>query len=823
MAERNRLIDAIFERALELEDAERQDYLNDACADAELRAEIDDLLRLSLELDPRLDPSSAPRAAFLKAMAVQRGPGPPAEVGAYRLLREIGRGGMATVYLAERADGEFEQQVALKVVSPGYDNQSIIRRFERERQILASLNHPNIAQLLDGGCTDDGTPYFVMEHVAGEPIDLYCDRCDLALEARLELFGVVAKTVQYAHHNLILHRDLKPSNIVVTDDGHVKLLDFGIAKAIPDGEETAGLDLTRPAERFLTPRWASPEQFAGEQVTTASDIYQLGLLLYRLVTGLSPYPPGATASELERAIRLDDPPRPSVAVLQAGPGNVRPPAGMSTKGLARRLRGDLETIVMVALRKAPERRYATVDQLTGDLARFRSGHALSVRPDAIGYRLRKFVSRNLAATTLVGLVAVLLIGYAITVTLQARRIEREAEKTARVKEFLTELFSQANPQAARGSDFTVADLVSWGAERVRHEFRGEPEIRAEMLSMLGALYVRMGRYDVAESLLSEAMEAVPLGGGPATSQAVQTARGLAETLHYLNRFTDSERLYREILAVDLSGLESPAEVGAALRAELADLLHTRGRYAEAERELLGAIAALRSVAPRSPSLVKALRDLGNVQRDRGDLIAGEVSYHEALQLAEDVHGRIDPQAVIVRTYFSQLLIMKGDHSAAERLLGEARRAADQIYAEEHSAEGMLERTLGVLRLRQGRLEEARRHLETARSMHSRLLGVDQAQTLRARVVLAELTRIENDPAGAHGQASLAFAALVDKDLEHHRDAFAALVVMARCLLDLGRTAEAEPLLRRALAIATEQFVASDPEVAELRQLIAGED
>ncbi len=809
-ASRNRRIDALFTRALELEGDERQAFLDRACNDSAEREAVGELLCLSRQPDPRFDAEAFDARELLRSVRDEtsvRG----ARVGAYRLLRKIGRGGMAVVYLAERADGEFEQRVALKVVRPGYDNRGIVRRFERERQILASLSHPSIARLLDGGCTDDGTPYFVMEYVEGEPIDRYCEQSELDLEQRLRLFIVVARAVQYAHRNLILHRDLKPSNIVVTADGEVKLLDFGIAKPIAEDEET--LELTKPAERFLTPRWSSPEQFAGERVTTASDIYQLGLLLYRLLTGGLPFASEEAPAELAQAILHAEPERPSAAV-------VRRIAGGAGWRRARRLEGDLDTLLMAALRKEPERRYATVEQLIADIENYLDGRALSVRPDAWGYRLKKFVRRNLAATAMVSLVLALLVGYAVTMAVQANRLAREAAKTERVKNFLTELFSQANPETARGSDFSVTDLVRWGAVRVREEFGDEPEIRAELLSMLGALYVRMGRYDVAESLLSEAMEAAPLGEGTVSNQTVQTARSRAETLHYLNLFAESERLYRLILAQDLSPLEGPAAVRGGVRAELADLLHTRGRYAEAEAELHDAMADLRRVGARSPDLVKALRDLGNVQRDRGDLRAGEASYREALRLADEIHGMAEPQAVIVRTYFGQLLISKGDYEGAEALLMAAQSATREIYAEEHSVEGMLERTIGLLRLRQGRLEEARSHLERARGMHRRLLGENQTQTLRSRVLLAELSRQEGDLRGGRDQASRALRALEEKGLGQHRDAFSALAVMARSYLDEGRDEEAEPFLWRGVEIGEAQFVSTDPATIAIRELLS---
>ena len=425
--ERWQQADAVFSEALDLPPEKRAAFLDEACAgDADLRREVERLFeadaQAGLFLETPSDWFDAPRLP---------GPGVAAEgdrarravlgqqVGPYRLLDEIGHGGMGTVYLAERADGQFEQQVALKLVRSGVATDEALRRFRLERQILAGLHHPHVARLLDGGVTEDGTPYFVMEYVAGIPIDRYCDEHRLSIAERLRLFCTVCAAVQYAHQNLVVHRDLKPSNILVTDDGQVKLLDFGIARLLDPEARTLSPALTQTGLRLMTPEYASPEQVRGEPVGTASDGYQLGVLLYELLTGHRPYRlPGRLLHHIERIVCEEMPTRPSTAVVQIEevevsgdggtqsitPEQVSRARSTSIERLRRRLAGDLDNIVLMALRKEPARRYASVGNLEADIQRHLTGLPVRARPDTLVYRATKFVRRNwigVAATLLV--------------------------------------------------------------------------------------------------------------------------------------------------------------------------------------------------------------------------------------------------------------------------------------------------------------------------------------------------------------------------------------------------------------------------------------
>jgi serine/threonine protein kinase/tetratricopeptide (TPR) repeat protein len=420
----------ILQGALEREAAERDGFVWSACAgDERLLHEVQSLLAWQTSAAHVME---EPAAEALQLTESDADTMTGRRIGPYRLLREIGRGGMGAVYLATRDDQQYQQEVAIKLVKRGMDSDLVIRRFRHERQILANLTHANIARLFDGGTTEDGLPYFVMEHVAGVPIDQYCQARQLTLVERLRLFRTVCSAVQYAHSNLVVHRDLKPTNILVTADGVAKLLDFGIAKVIDVQGDSAAANLTVVA-RPMTPEYASPEQARGEPISVATDVYSLGVLLYELLTGLRPYVFASRGSdEITRVICEEQPVKPSTAVM-------RPPAGRSSDGhapaspetrdvtprrLRRQLQGDLDNLVLMALRKEPARRYASVERLSDDIRRYLERRPLQARPDTVPYRTARFVQRNKVAVVAAALIVLTLAGGVVTTTRAAQRAER---------------------------------------------------------------------------------------------------------------------------------------------------------------------------------------------------------------------------------------------------------------------------------------------------------------------------------------------------------------------------------------------------------------
>jgi eukaryotic-like serine/threonine-protein kinase len=621
MEERWEQADRIFDEALDHPAAERPSFLAEACGgDDALRALVERLLADAETLDAFLSPSGALAGAVGRTLAETMGDGdPPAAgtaVGRYRLGPELGRGGMAVVYLAERSDGLYAQKVAVKLVKRGSDTDEVLRRFEQERRILASLTHPGIARILDGGAAADGRPYFAMEYVEGRPIDAWCDERKLPLAARLRLFVRVARAVEHAHHNLVVHRDLKPSNILVTPAGHPKLLDFGIAKLL---EDAGASDITGSDVRVLTPAYASPELIKGEPVTTASDVYQLGLLLYILLTGRHPYR-GArdSAASLTRAILEDEPPRPSQAVLgdggaSASPGERAQARGLTPDRLARALSGDLDTIVLAALRKDPEQRYGDVGQLVDDVERHLAFEPVKARQAGPAYRLARFVRRHWLLVAVAGLgLAGLSIGLFVA-ALQARRAEhrfQEVRRLARAMIFDLDERIAPLPGSTPARQYVVATSLSY-LDGLLAEAGDDPELRRE----LAEAYERVGdvqghprspNLGQPQAALRSYQQALSLRTGPGFPASVEEARGLAR-----------------------------------LRTRIADVQESEGRLDEARASLDAALRTLRPRAGAAPPdadarrlLIDALTSLGTVHARGNDAASALTAHQESLAVAE---------------------------------------------------------------------------------------------------------------------------------------------------------------------------------------------
>ncbi|HEU4597039.1 MAG TPA: protein kinase [Pyrinomonadaceae bacterium] len=458
-------IKRIFDAAVELAPPERHVFLDSACPDPAARREVERML--AADPDTSLDESPLSHFAFDEPSRLVG-----TRAGRYRLTGEIARGGMGVVFAAVRDDGEFQQKVAVKLIKSGLQTETIARRFRHERQILASLEHPHIARLLDGGVTEDGLPFYVMEFVEGVPIDAYCRARDLSLDARLELFRQVCAAVSYAHRRLIVHRDLKPSNILVTDAGEAKLLDFGIAKVITHGDGNGGRE-TATQLGLMTPDYASPEQFRGEQVTTATDVYSLGVVLYQLLTGELPYDlTGLRLDEMLRLVCETEPPRPS-RMMTGGRSEsagsefeTRPLEGQErgkrgSGANPQSLKGDLDNIVLKALKKEPERRYESVEQFSEDVRRYLEELPISARPDTFSYRASKFVKRNRVGVLAASLVFLALIAGIVGTTYQARAARRERERAEKRFEQVRKL---ANNVVFKYHD-AIADLPGATATR----------------------------------------------------------------------------------------------------------------------------------------------------------------------------------------------------------------------------------------------------------------------------------------------------------------------------------------------------------------------
>ena len=765
-----------------------------------------------------LDDAARSAAADLPATLVS-GPVEVAgvRVGDWRLVGLIGRGGMGEVYLAERADGSFEQRVALKLLKRGLDSEELVARFVRERQILARLAHPGIARLYDGGVATDGRPFFALEHVEGLPITDHADRHELALEARLDLFLAVCAAVEAAHRSLVVHRDLKPSNVLVTPEGAVKLLDFGIAKLL-EGDDPALA--TRAETRMLTPAYAAPEQILGGAVTTATDVFALGAMLYELVVGRRPFRrEGRTPTDLALEVRRERLVRPSEAVRSRAREKVSPDERARLERRARRLTGDLDSILLQALEVDAARRYATVDALAEDLRRHLRGRPVHAHGDTLGYRTRKFVARHRAAVAAAALVTLALaVGLAVALG-QAVKARRALARAERVRSFLVSVFEVTDPNVARGEDVTARRLLDEGARRAERELAGEPRLAAEMLDLLAGLYRKLGALEPARELATRSLALAEASAGVESVEAARSRWTLGWVLLNQGHFDAARaalggaiaRLDRaaggdEVLAADarepLVELEFAASGPAAAlpvaeqrlaiyrralgdenartalaRNDVGVVVQALGRPQEAAAAFEDAAAALERLGgPDDPRLALVLSNRASAESSLGRLEAAEAAARRALDIRRRALGARHPETGISASRLANVLVERGGLVEAERLSREAidiLDGADRFQAA--GAVGVLAGTLAAA----GRDTEALAAYDDSIRRYGELVGPEHVLVLDARV---EREEVRARAAPADRRAAITelellvarLAALGEEGTAFHADAVAAL-------------------------------------------------
>ena len=797
-------------------------------------------------------------------------------IGRYRVLREIGRGGMGTVYLAVDETVEPRVEVAVKVLRDALHAEHGAR-FLTEQRLLASLDHPGIARFLDGGTDADGHPYLVMEFVPGEPIDAYSDKRQLSIPERLQLFRQVLDAVAYAHRQLIVHRDIKPRNILVTESGDVKLVDFGIAKPLmaPSYAET---EATRTGVHLMTPEYASPEQVTGGRITTATDIYGLGLLLYELLCGrraqrFERQLPG----EIERVVVRDEAPRPSVAVETALSDGGRTEISSDQIAIARRttpprlsrrLRGDLDRIVGMALRKEPELRYASVGLLAEDIDRFLSGQPVRARGHSMGYRATKFVGRHRVLVTAAAAVLVMLVGYGI-VTLQhaaelrlaLERAQSEAAKAAQVSDFMVRLFESNDPDNAQGAEITGRELLGRGVERAA-ELSDEPALQAQLLDTIGGVYRSLGEYAKARPLVEQGLAARRKVHGDSHTDVAQSHRHLGIVLRFLGDFEAAQQEFERALAIDRANAPAGSP---ALAHSLHELGHTRverGDFQEGERlfrealemrrallgldhvevaDSLSGVAYARSrqgfpldavtfyteavpihlaaLGPKHPQVARSYQNLAVNLSDLGEYTEAEQNYARALEVYRAVYGERHPSIAVTINNLANLKARQDDLVAAERLFRETLEMRRTLFAEDHPAVVRAENNLATVLMQVGRPAESE---AIFRSLIAReeARGLGQSpEALMFRSNLSESLRRQQrlDEAEALARAVIEQRTKVQAG---GLEVSSSLVVLARVLRDQGKKAEAETTFEEALTIRRERLGAEHPDVIRLENELA---
>ena len=681
-------VEAAYKHLLSLAGAERHDYLERLYADNPPLAEQLSRLMNSTPFDDAAIRGPIERSAARLSDDVDD-PWVGRDVGAYRVIERIATGGMGAVFLAERADRQFEQRVAIKVTASQLLSDDAIRRFKIERQLLANLQHPYIAQLMDGGTTEEGLPYLVMEYVDGMPIDQHCDKLGLTVPQRLALFEKTAQAVDFAHRNLVVHRDIKPSNILVTEDGSPKLLDFGIAKLLEPTAAGMPSDQTQAGRRMLTLEYASPEQIRAETVTTATDVYSLGVLLYRLLTGQSPYDlTSDSAPSVESQILETQPAKPSSRVTQAFDSAEAISRSRSTSlgRLRRRLAGDLDNIVLMALRKEPERRYPSARAMMDDVARYLRHEPVLACPDSLSYRLSKFVRRNRVsvglATASVVIVAVLVSSYTYRLGIERDRAELEAAKALEVAGFMTNLFKEADPRQRGSEPMSITDMLDRGAERVRRELAEQPELQASLLATIGESYHNMWDLQRARDMLQSVLPELEEKLGADHPDVVRIRYFLGMSTAFLGDYAAAIALHRQNynLLSEQFGPRS-AEVAAELH-QIAFTQSREGRNAEAEATYLEVIDVFRSLGDDGrQGLSNALTAYGALLGRLGRHEEDAAAQQEALDIQRDLHGEQHPDYVGVLNNLANTFWRRELFDDAEALMRENMALTGQIYGE----------------------------------------------------------------------------------------------------------------------------------------------
>jgi serine/threonine protein kinase/Tfp pilus assembly protein PilF len=739
-----------------------------------------------------------------------------AVLGSYRLVGRIGQGGMGTVWLAEQF-APVRRRVALKLIRPGMDTDEVMARFQSERQAIAVMEHPSIARVYEAASTPDGRPYFAMEYVEGEAITTYCDRNRLSVRARVELFIQVADGVQHAHQKAILHRDLKPSNILVAEqDGKPvpKVIDFGLAKAIGSRDEEL-TRFTQAGNLMGTPKYMSPEQtlFSGARIDTRSDVFSLGIVLYELLTGSTPYDTPSSAPRdfetLVRRIREEDPPAPSSVLtrITSRKADIAGARQADAALLRRQLSGDLDWIVLKALEKEPERRYASASDLAADLRRFLDNEPVLARPPSTLYRGSKFVRRHRMAVSFAAALLLLMIGSTVSLVVGARRTARErdranqeAETARQVSEFMVGLFKVPDPSQARGNSITAREILDRGSSQIRSQLATQPVVQSRLMSTIGDVYAGLGLYAQAEPLLKDALERSRKSLGPHHSVTLGIAAQLAALENNLGHYPEAEKLLTATLD-DQKRLAGGGDDATTLRTEsiLGSVYYHQGRYSDAEQLLSRAVDAGNSILGHDhPTMFSLISALASTYDGEHALAKEEALWRDLLERERRVLGPDDPNTIGTAQNLAYTLRELDRPAEAEPLLRDALAASTRVLGPEHPNTLRIRSNLADVLAATNRADEAEKmHRETL-DARRRLLGPDSLDTLFSMNNLANVLCDE----GKYAEAEVLFTQALHGEIkalgENHPEVGYVWYNLARVAAGSGRASLAYVYLDSAM-------------------------
>jgi len=808
-------IKEIVGAALEREPSQRAAFLDEVCPRADtLRAEVDSLLSAHAVAG---DLSEGALTIDVETATVAKVLGP------YRLLQKLGEGGMGQVWLAEQTE-PVRRKVALKLIKAGMYDESTLRRFQSERQSLAIMDHPGIAKVFDAGATPDGQPYFAMEYVPGLAITKYCDEKKLKIRERLELFIRACEGVQHAHQNAIIHRDLKPVNILVVEvDGKPvpRIIDFGLAKAVTPF--LIGESLNTQIGSFVgTPGYMSPEQAdpGVQDVDTRTDVYSLGVVLYELLTGFLPFDvtqwKKLRLEELLRHLREEDPPRPSTKVSAARDTSTSNAQARGTEPaqLASSLRGDLDWITMKALDKDRNRRYGAPSEIAADIRRYLNNEPILARPASVGYRMRKYVRRHGAAVTVVAGLFVLLAAFAGLQAVQLRRITRERDRADRVMQFMSGMFKVSDPSEARGNTVTAREILDKASKDIDTGLARDPELRAQMMGVMGQVYGNLGLYARAQSLLTQAIDIRRRLLGVTHPQTLSSMDDLGWTLNREGRYADAEKLQRATVDTRrrILGPQHPDTLRS--MSNLASTLTQEGHYTEAEKLGQETLQIQRRVlGPEHPDTLVTMTNLANTSYREGRYAEAEKLQRETLDIQRRVLGPEHPDTLRSTSNLANTLGREGRYPDAEKLQLETLNRRRQILGPEHADTLVAMTDLAVTVRRQGRYAEAEKLERDALERQRRVLGPEHPSTLLTMNNLSNTLIAE----GRDVEAEKLLRETVEIKRRvlgpEHPETLRSMVNLASSIRKQGRCAEAEKLGRETLEIRRRVLGPDHPDTA----------
>lgn len=833
-------VKTIFEKALELEVDKRNDFINSECKNnEELKREVLSLLNVYdetsefLEVSPNIMDPLEDISSFKDSFIGKR-------ISNYVIEDVAGVGGMGIVYKGRRDDKEFEQLVAIKILKHHLNSEYALKRFKIERQTLAKLQHPNIARLLDGGTTDEGLPYLVMEYIDGVSLIDYCDSKNLNIKQRLELFKLVCGAIQYAHQNLIVHRDIKPGNVLVDKEGRPKLLDFGIAKLIDEDISEDRTQLTKPGMWHLTPEYSSPEQIKGETVTTKSDIYSLGILLYQLLTGHQPYKiTSASPIALSKLITEGSVLKPSDkfqtteeitlfdgSIKQITPKSVSLARNEKPEKIYHHLKGDIDNIILKAIHKDPARRYESVEQFSEDIRRHLIGLPVIARSDTVGYRLTKFIQRHKVGFASSIIFILFLIGSAIMIAWQANiaaderdKAQIEAQKSEEVNSFLQRMLSSVDPSEL-GRDVKVYDILDKASKDIETSFKDQPEVEASIRSTIGNTYVNLGEYDKAKPFLDKALEINQKVYGPESEQVAFNIHDFALYYDWVGEYKIADSLYNKSIKILRKVLKQPTK-------RFADALNNYGiikmyfeKYDEAEKLFTEAIdIALSAYGEKNTTTATFMNNLALNYTDAGNLDEAEKYYKKSMKILIELLGENRPEIGTIYNNLAYLSVLKKNYKMAEDYLIKSYNLKRTLKGEDHSDVGLALNNLGVINFRMGNYNKAEQYLIDAITQYRKSFDDNHPRVALSQYWLGKVYLETGRLKKSEEYLKSSLTTRIKKLPEENKDIWRSKTELGICLLKQKKYKEAEKLLLPALKYYKANFFSDTEQLTRLYENI----